>query len=217
MNIIYKQTSSNTKPLLTDLSSSGAGVYIRRDIKEVHVEDQQNNILTRYDYQEAFISHGEYEQYKTELMINELKGNDNTQAFDNFQEKLNTAVLYSNSKTYKPRYYEDYSNIMKDLETAISLLKTTKEELALALQNPDITPEQAAEYSTLITQIQTGLLTILTQKFPVYDSTGLVENMIQMTAAEVITLYFFLYSKKEQFFAEYKLEKQEFESSEVES
>ena len=47
-----------------------------------------------------------------------------------------------------------------------------------------------------------------TQKFAVYDETGLVRNMVEMTGLEVINLYIFLYTQKEKYFAEYKLEKE---------
>ena len=49
---------------------------------------------------------------------------------------------------------------------------------------------------------------ILSQKFAIYDETGLAENMVMMNGLEVIDLYFFLYAKKEQYFAEYKAEKE---------
>ena len=51
--------------------------------------------------------------------------------------------------------------------------------------------------------------TVATQTFAVYDETGKVENMVEMTGLEVIQLYLFLYSKKEQYFAEYKAKSQQ--------
>ena len=49
--------------------------------------------------------------------------------------------------------------------------------------------------------------TVASQTFTVYDETGKVENMVEMTGLEVIQLYLFLYSKKEQYFAEYKTQR----------
>ena len=48
---------------------------------------------------------------------------------------------------------------------------------------------------------------VASQTFAVYDETGKVENMVKMTGLEVIQLYLFLYSKKEQYFAEYKTQR----------
>lgn len=208
MEILYKKAQSKEKPATIDVVSSPECVYIRRDIKLTETENESGEISKIYDYQEAVLSKNDYEQYKNTLLVNEINNNENSSAFENYQNKLNTGVLYTNGKKYKPRYHEDYGNIMKDLETAISLIKTSISELETILQNPELTEEQRLSFTATIQTLQTTLATVLTQNFAVYDETGTADNMVMMNAAEIIALYFFLYAKKEEYFAEYKLEKE---------
>ena len=44
-------------------------------------------------------------------------------AFDEYENKLNTGVLYTNGFKYKPKYINDYKKIMTDVETAVNLIK----------------------------------------------------------------------------------------------
>ncbi len=212
MQIEYTNAQSATRPLEIDVESSPYGVYIRRDIKEIEQEtenaDGEIEKIKMFEYQEAFLSRSEYEIFSGQQVACNINGNDNSSAFENYQNKLNTGVLYTNGKKYKPRYHEDYGNIMKDLETAISLIKTSISELETILQNPELTEEQRLSFTATIQTLQTTLATVLTQNFAVYDETGIADNMVMMNAAEIIALYFFLYAKKEEYFAEYKLEKE---------
>lgn len=179
MNIIYKKSVSNEKPLEIDITSCPDGVYIRRDIKTVVIEQEESDAITRFEYQEAFLTKDEYETYANNLIADKVNGNDNSQAFENYKAKLDTGILYSNGKSYKPRYYEDYGKIMSEIKDVMELKQST----GGSVDN------------------------LLTQTFAVYDETGLVVNMVEMTISEVIDLYFFLYAKKEQYFTEYKFEK----------
>ena len=204
MNLNYYLAESFNKPLEIDVESSPHGVYIRRDFKQIEKDLGEDKNSLFWQYQEAFLTKSEFEIF----LANMGNLNDNSTAFDNYQNKLNTGVLYTNGKKYKPRYHEDYGNIMKDLETAISLIKTSISELETILQNPELTEEQRLSFTATIQTLQTTLATVFNQKFAVYDETGTADNMVMMNAAEIIALYFFLYAKKEQYFAEYKLEKE---------
>ena len=59
MEINYRMSESNTKPLEIDVSLSDDGVYIRRDVKEVEVETMNGQKVKKYQYQEAFLTKSE--------------------------------------------------------------------------------------------------------------------------------------------------------------
>lgn len=180
MELTYKIAQSAEKPLLIDITSSPNCVYIRRDLKQIQEPGENGEIRSYWRYNEATLTQNEYEDYKNTLISNEINSNENSTAFDNYQKKLSTGVEYINGHKYKPKYINDYKNIMSDIKNATDLIK-------------DLGGDASK---------------ILTQKFAIYDETGLVENMVMMSGLEVIDLYFFLYAKKEQYFAEYKLEKE---------
>lgn len=180
MELTYKIAQSAEKPLLIDITSSPNCVYIRRDLRQIQEPGENDEIRSYWRYNEATLTQNEYEDYKNTLISNEINSNENSTAFDNYQKKLSTGVEYINGHKYKPKYINDYKNIMSDIKNATDLIK-------------DLGGDASR---------------ILTQKFAIYDETGLVENMVMMSGLEVIDLYFFLYAKKEQYFAEYKLEKE---------
>lgn len=179
MELTYKKAQSNTKPDLIDNTSCPGFVYVRRELKEVTKMLDDNQNLTYWEYEEAFVTANEYETIKNQLIADTINDNSNSLAFDEYEKKLNTGVLYTNGFKYKPKYINDYKKIMSDIETAVNLIK---------MLGGDPT-------------------TVASQTFAVYDETGKVENMVEMTGLEVIQLYLFLYSKKEQYFAEYKTQK----------
>ena len=177
MQVIYNEVEGGTKPLEIDVDSSKAGVYIRRNIKEItkEIEGQEEPVKV-WQYQEAYLTKSEFEQYSNNLLVGEINGENNSKEFEEYKNKLNTGVQYINGFYYKPKYINDYKRIMSDIKDAVDLIK-------------DLGGDPTA---------------ILSQKFAIYDETGKAENMVQMTGLEVINLYFFLYAKKEQYFAEYK-------------
>jgi hypothetical protein len=177
MQVNYYEVEGATRPLEIDVDSSKFGVYIRRNIKAIEKEiEGQEEPVTVYRYEETYLSKSEFEQYSKDLLIGEMNGENNTREFEEYKTKLNTGVQYTNGFYYKPKYINDYKRIMSDIKDAVDLMK-------------DLGGDPSA---------------ILSQKFAIYDITGKLENMVQMSGAEVINLYFFLYAKKEQYFAEYK-------------
>ena len=181
MQLTYKKAQSNIKPDLIDNTSCPGCVYIRRDLQQKTKTDENGQELTYWEYSEAFVTANEYETIKNQLIADTINDNVNTEAFDEYENKLNTGVLYTNGFKYKPKYINDYKKIMSDIETAVNLIK-------ILGGNPS---------------------SIASQQFAVYDETGKTENMVMMTGLEVINLYMFLYSKKEQYFAEYKAKSQQ--------
>lgn len=177
----YKPASSNVKPPLIDCSSCPGYVYIRRDLKEITKTDENDNEIKYWNYSEAFITADEYETLKNELVANVINGVDNSQIYENFEDKLDTPITYTNGKTYRPRYINDYSDIMLQLLAPILLGNLVK---------MDLTP-------------------FLNRKFLVYDSTGTEANAVEMSLQEFITLHLSLWFKKEDFFKIYKKEKEE--------
>ena len=107
MEINYRMSESNTKPLEIDVSLSDDGVYIRRDIKEVEVETMNGQKVKKYQYQEAFLTKSEYEAYSRELIAKTINGEDNSQAYADYKRKLDTPIEYpANGFTYKPKWAE---------------------------------------------------------------------------------------------------------------
>lgn len=179
MQLTYKKAQSNIKPDLIDNTSCPGCVYIRRDLQQKTKTDENGQELIYWEYSEAFVTANEYETLKNQLIADTINDNANTEAFDEYEKKLNTGVLYTNGFKYKPKYINDYKKIMSDIETAVNLIKMLGGDPS----------------------------TVASQTFAVYDETGKVENMVEMTGLEVIQLYLFLYSKKEQYFAEYKTQR----------
>lgn len=179
MQLTYKKAQSNIKPDLIDATSCPDYVYIRRDLQQKTRTDENGQELTYWEYSEAFVTANEYETIKNQLIADTINDNANTEAFEEYENKLNTGVLYTNGFKYKPKYINDYKKIMSDIETAVNLIKMLGGDPS----------------------------TVASQTFAVYDETGKVENMVEMTGLEVIQLYLFLYSKKEQYFAEYKTQR----------
>lgn len=106
MEIVYKEQESREKPLEIDITSSQKTVYVRRNIKEVEVEDISGEKFKKYTYQEAKLTKDLYEQYSKDLLVDKINGSDNSQAFENYKAKLDTPVEYSNGHLYKPKWAE---------------------------------------------------------------------------------------------------------------
>ena len=172
MQVIYKDVEGGAKPLEIDVDSSKAGVYIRRNIKEATNEEG----ATFWKYQEAYLSKSEFAQYSDDLLVGEINGEDNTKQYEEYKNKLNTPVEYTNGHSYKPKWISIYSSIIDEFAIKISIYE----------------------------KLGGSLASIIDIKTPVYDVTGLAENAELMSVAEVIELWLFLYTKKEQYFAEYK-------------
>lgn len=168
----YKLVESLTKPSEIDKSSSPDGIYIRRNITEVINEDGS----TKYQYQEAFLNFDEYELYSRQLLINQMNGEDNTAEYEEYKNKLNTGVLYTNGKYYKPIWAELYNKKVNEIMQMLS----NYEKVGGDTEN------------------------MLTTKILITDATNKAENFVLMSVKEIIELWFFLLKKQEQFFNEYK-------------
>lgn len=177
MQIIYKEVEGGEKPLEIDVDSSKYGVYIRRNIKQVtkNIEGAEEPIKV-WEYQEAYLSKSEFEQYSNDLLVGEINGEDNTKEYEEYKNKLNTPVEYTNGHFYKPKWISIYSSIIDEFAIKAGLYE----------------------------KLGGNLTPIIDIKTPVYDVTGKAENAELMSVAEVIELWLFLYQKKEQYFAEYK-------------
>lgn len=107
MELNWKTVESLIEPKEIDESSSPGGVYIRKNIKSTIITDTDENEQTKWTYAEAYLTNEEYSMYKLEKSItkNILK-QDDSEAFENYQTKLDTAVEYSNGHFYKPKWAE---------------------------------------------------------------------------------------------------------------
>ena len=175
MELNYRAAESGVLPCEIDISSSKDGVYIRRNITKIDTQTELG-LVTRYKYQEAFISFSDYESLSKDLLVAKINGEDNSKEFEDYKNKLDTGIRFTNGYYYKPKWISIYSSIIKDFKDVLELYK---------LAGGDI-----SEYLAIKTNI--------------YDATGKVENAQEMSIKEIIELYLFLYKAKEQYFNEYK-------------
>lgn len=168
----YKNVESLEMPLEIDKTSSPDGIYIRRNIKKIENEDGS----IKYQYQEAFLSHNEYESYSRQILVNQINSEDNTAEYEAYKEKLNTGVLYSNGKYYKPIWAELYNKKVNEIMQMLSNYE----------------------------KVDGNTESMLTTKILITDATNKAENFVLMSVKEIIELWFFLLKKQEQFFQEYK-------------
>ncbi len=171
----YKTVESGVLPCEIDISSSKDGVYIRRNIKKIETESE-TGVLTKYQYEEAFVSHSEYETVSKDLLVKQIFSEDNTPEFDEYKKKLDTPVLYKNGKTYKPKWADLYN---KKLNEIIPVMN------AYGQLGGDI-----SKFKNL--------------KVNIYDVEATSENAEMMSVLDIIELWFFLLTKQEEYFNEYK-------------
>lgn len=119
------------------------------------------------------------EDYNLYIESLEASGADTTAVGIEYQLKLNMPVEYTNGHYYKLSYINDYKKIMDDVNAAINLMEKAGGDIS----------------------------GIINKKITIYDATGLTENAVNMTVAEITDLYFYLYVKKEECFNEYKAKK----------
>ena len=188
MPINYKTVESLEKPSDIDLTSSSDGVYVRRNIKEIVLDDG----IKKYYYEEALISQNEYETYSKDVLVGQIKDEDNTAEYEEYKTKLNTGVLYNNGKKYKPKWTKVYFEKAQEIMTMLQM-----RQAMIALQAQSLNEEQE-------TSADEQLPDISTLKINIYDETAAPENAVQMTPFEISNLWWFLMLKQEEFFNEYK-------------
>ena len=72
--ITFKKAESLVCPSKIDTVSSRDGFFIRENITEIQTETENGEPLTKYQYDEAFLTPCEYEHYKNskyETVVNE--------------------------------------------------------------------------------------------------------------------------------------------------
>lgn len=167
----YKNVESLEMPSEIDKTSSPDGIYVRRNIKKVETENG-----FKYCYQEAFLSFNEYESYSKELLVNHINGEDNTKEYEKYKKNLDTGVLYSNGKYYKPKWAAIYSEKINEIIPILNAYQQVGGDVTLFLN--------------MVTTV--------------YDVTKTIENAEQMNIKQIIELWFFLLQKQEEFYNEYK-------------
>ena len=71
MKLNYKKSQSSIKPDLIDTTSSKKYVYLRQNVVKVNSKDEQSGEYRSYfEYDEAKLTKGEYEEYLKELNNN---------------------------------------------------------------------------------------------------------------------------------------------------
>lgn len=117
MKINYKNVESLEKPSEIDLTSSADGVYVRRNIKEIVLEEGGK----KYYYEEALISQNDYETLSKDLLVGQINDEDNTAEYEAYKTKLDTGVLYKNGKKYKPKWASIYSEKATEIKNMLEL------------------------------------------------------------------------------------------------
>jgi len=109
-------------------------------------------------------------------LANHINGEDNTKEYEEYKKKLDTGVLYSNGKYYKPKWADLYNKKVNE----IMQMLTNYEKVGGKINSM---------YSI---------------KVLITDATNKAENFVFMTVKEIIELWFFLLQKQEEFYNEYK-------------
>lgn len=176
MEAQFKTVQSNQKPSEIDVSSSPYGVYYNRNIKPIEKTEQPGETVIVWEYEQAFMSLNEWEEYQMTVLAKKLNDEDNSAEFEEFSQKMRTGVPYTNGKYYKPIWHKLYSSIIDEFEPKINLYNLAGGDVSQFL----------------------GIRT------NIYDITGKAANVVQMNIKEVIELWVMLYQKKEEYYNEYK-------------
>lgn len=114
----FKKSKSTVKPVEIDKTSSPAGVYIRINIVETEPEDENSSAYFEYD--EAYLTNEEFNQY---VLIKNIQGKEVNAAQIEYDYKMDTPVEYpENGFTYKPRWAEEIYVSKITLGTALPSL-----------------------------------------------------------------------------------------------
>jgi len=107
MDLNWKAVESLIEPQEIDEASSPGGVYVRKSIKSVITTDTDENEQTKWTYLEAYMTNEDYTMYKLEKSITKnILQQDDSEAYENYKTKLDTAVEYTNGHFYKPKWAE---------------------------------------------------------------------------------------------------------------
>lgn len=172
----YKTVESGVLPCEIDDTLSPDGVYIRRNIEKYKIESEFGETTEKYRYQEAFISKAEFNQVSMDLLTLKIKGEDNTAEYEEYKRKLDTPVEYTNGKFYKPKWADLYNKKLNEIVPIIT---------AYGQLGGDV-----SKFKNL--------------KVNIFDVIATPENAEMMTVLEIMDLWFFLLTKQEQYFNEYK-------------
>jgi hypothetical protein len=115
MELNWKTVESLIEPQAIDESSSPGGVYIHKSIQSEKTTDNNGNEQTKWTYSEAYLTNEEYSMYQLEKNItNSILQQDDSEAYENYKTKLDTAIEYTNSHFYKPKWAEDtYAGLLQ--------------------------------------------------------------------------------------------------------
>jgi hypothetical protein len=155
MQLNWRLSESTNKPTEIDNTSSPCGVYVRKYIKEV--QDTESDIV-KYQYQEAFLTSEEYQQYSLLQQINEqILQEDQSEAYLLYKQKLDTPVLYeTNGHYYKPKWAADiYEGLINRGEKFEKLFPLTIWDSTELPENAEkMTLEQLKELTIFLGSIQ---------------------------------------------------------------
>ena len=77
MELIYRPSESTVRPV--EIEKSKHTVFLRKDIVEEEREDSEGNTYTMYTYQEAKLSHEEFDKYASFMLVAGQAIGDNNQ------------------------------------------------------------------------------------------------------------------------------------------
>lgn len=89
MQINWKKVESRVKPVEVDKTLSQNGVYIRQNIKEDKRIDENEKEYIVFCYDEAFLTHNEYEQHiNADYIVNAIQLKHEAEIIDTYTLQL---------------------------------------------------------------------------------------------------------------------------------
>lgn len=110
----WKKVESLTKPAEFDNTSTAAGIYVRQNIEKIIVTAENGEEIEKYTYFECLMTEGEYNNYILQKYIKTtVLDEDDTPEYQNYKNKLDEPIQYTNGFYYKPKWAEKvYLNLI---------------------------------------------------------------------------------------------------------
>jgi hypothetical protein len=94
MELIYRPSESTVRPV--EVEKSKRTVFLRKDIVEEERTDEEGNVTVMYTYQEAKLSHAEFDEYSSFIAAKNAINGENDSA--NIAELMNGQAIGDNNQ-----------------------------------------------------------------------------------------------------------------------
>jgi hypothetical protein len=122
MVIVYQQRegTQESKPSVVDFDSSKTYVYLRRNIERTSRTEEEGNVVFFWSYEEAKLTHEEYEQY-----IKETEDVTTAMMMQQFNDLVASQEL---SDITVEMNHEEEMQLLNDIQADIALITPDNEE-----------------------------------------------------------------------------------------